>query len=55
MSSFFSCPKSLISMGGFFLDLLGLGILCLIGGFPSFLLSLYPFSLLILLEDFWGD
>ena len=31
-----------ISMGGFFLDLLGLSILCLIGGFPSFY---YPYTL----------
>jgi hypothetical protein len=33
---------SLISIGGFFLGLLGLGILYLIGGFPSFY---YPYTL----------
>jgi hypothetical protein len=31
--------SSLISIGGFFLGLPGLGILCLIGGFPSFYYS----------------
>jgi hypothetical protein len=35
-------PLLLISIGGFFLDLLGLGILYLIGGFPSLY---YPYTL----------
>ena len=34
--------SSLISIGGFFLDLLGLSILYLIGGFPSFY---FPYTL----------
>ena len=71
MSSFFSYPKRarrrrrgekvdvesslFISIGGcFFQTYQALAFYILQGGF-QFLLSLYPFSLLILLDDFQGD